>query len=71
MNLNAEFPFLMRFYLLQDYKIDAFLHPGKIHALNGRSDSTPTILTLPQGIRIATLILGLRVCFHETIKIRT
>ena len=42
-NFNAEFPTLMRFYFLQIY------HPRKIHAQNGRSDSTSSILTLHGG----------------------
>ena len=44
-NFNTEFPTLMRFCLQQGlYKIE-FLHPWKSHAQNGRSDSTPRILT--------------------------
>ena len=41
MNFNAEFSILFRLH-----KIFVLLHPTKSHALNGRSDSTPRILTL-------------------------
>ena len=41
MNFDAEFSILFRLH-----KIFVLLHPTKSHALNGRSDSTPRILTL-------------------------
>ena len=44
MNFNAKFPNWMRFCLLQ-----GFYTPGKSHALNGRIDSTPRILTFKLG----------------------
>ena len=46
MNFIAEFPTLMRFLFTPSLcKIGVFLHPGKSHALNCKSDSTPRILT--------------------------
>ena len=53
MKFSAEFPNLMRFCLLQgyiNYKVGVFLQPGKSHALDGNSDSTPRTLTLPRII---------------------
>ena len=51
MNFNAEFPSLMRFFLLKGYiRLGLFLHPRKSHAQNGRSDSIPGILTLPDVV---------------------
>ena len=51
MNFNTEFASLMRFCLMQGYKrmIGVFLHPGKSHSQNGKSDSTTRILTLTEG----------------------
>ena len=49
MNFNSEFQTLMRLCLNQGYvrlKGRCFLHPGKSHALNSRSDLTPRVLTL-------------------------
>ena len=46
MNFNAKFQTLMRVCFPSLHKIGVFLHPGKSHAQNGRSDSTPRILTL-------------------------
>ena len=44
-------PSLMMFYLLQDYvRYIRFLHTRKSHAQNGRSDSTPRILTLSKSL---------------------
>ena len=52
MTFNAEFPTLMRFYLLQCHiRYVHFLHPWKSHAPNGRSDSTPRIPTLENGVQ--------------------
>ena len=44
MNFNIEFP---TFYLRQW----RFLHPWKSHVQNDRSDSTPRLLTLLEGIQ--------------------
>ena len=49
MNFNAEFSTLMKVLFCPRlyYKIDLFyLHAGKSHAQNSRTDSTPMILTL-------------------------
>ena len=69
---NEEFPTLMRFCLLH------FLHPWKSHAQNGRSDSTPRILTftfLSYFLPLFVLFLGLvslflSKCFLDVNKIR-
>ena len=45
MNFNGEFPTNI-FFTPRLCKIGVFLHPGKSHALNSRSNSTPRILTL-------------------------
>ena len=59
-----EFQCRMRFCLLQG----VFLHPGKIHALNGRSDSTPRKLTLKFPSPISNINVDVSFVKQQKIK---
>ena len=54
MDFNAVSKFDEILFTLRLYKIGLFLHPGKSHALNDRSDSNSKILTL-QSLQVMIL----------------